>query len=91
MSHNKSHNECEKIVHRPYNSCISNIQEIHKDSIEFSLSSADKRAVGFIPAEELAILILELNSITSRHRSSWTLPIFILITDWLSTDDHHNR
>jgi len=29
---------------------------MHKDSIEFSLSSADKGAVGFIPAQELAIL-----------------------------------
>jgi len=31
MSHNKSCNECGKIVHRPYSSCISNIQEIEKD------------------------------------------------------------
>ena len=66
----KSYDNHRKVVHKLYGNCISNIQEIHKDSIEFSLSSADKRAVGFIPAEELAILILELNSITSRHRSS---------------------
>jgi len=33
---------------------------MHKDSIKFSLSSADKGAVGFIPAQELAILILFL-------------------------------
>jgi len=29
---------------------------MHKDFIEFSLSSADKGAVGFILAQELAIL-----------------------------------
>jgi len=35
---------------------ISSVQEMYEDSIEFSLSSADKGAVGFIPAQELAIL-----------------------------------
>jgi len=33
----KSHKECEKIVHRPCSSCISSVQEINKDFIEFSL------------------------------------------------------
>jgi len=32
-----SHDECGKIVHRPCNSYISNVQEIEEDSIEFSL------------------------------------------------------
>jgi len=31
---------------------------MYEDSIEFSLSSADKGAVGFILAQELAILTL---------------------------------
>jgi len=41
-------------VHRPCSNCISNVQEIHMNSIEFSLSSANKGAVGFILAQELA-------------------------------------
>ena len=63
---------------------------MYEDSIKPFLSSANKEAVGFIPAQELAILTLELDSITSRHCSPWTLPIFILITDWPLTDNHHN-
>ena len=37
MSHDRSHDEYGKIVYRPYSSCISNVQEIDKDSIKFSL------------------------------------------------------
>jgi len=59
MSHKmKSYDNHGKVVHRPCSNCISSVQEMHKDSIEFSLSSTDKGAVGFIPAQELAILIL---------------------------------
>ena len=46
----KSHDNCGKVMHRPYSNCISNVQEIYKDSIEFSLSNTDKKAVGFILA-----------------------------------------
>jgi len=46
----KSHNNCGKVVHRPYSSYISSIQEMHEDSIEFFLSSTDKGVVGFILA-----------------------------------------
>jgi len=52
----KSHDNCGKVVHRPCSNCISSIQEMHENSIKFSLSSTDKRAVGFILAQELAIL-----------------------------------
>jgi len=52
----KSHDNHGKVVHRPCSNCISSVQEMHEDSIEFSLSSADKGAVGFILAQELAIL-----------------------------------
>jgi len=52
----KSHDNHGKVVHRPYSSCISSVQEIHEDSIEFSLSSTNKGTVGFILAQELAIL-----------------------------------
>ena len=60
MSQMKSHDSHRKVVHRLCNSYISSVQEIHEDSIKFSLSSTDKGAVGFIPAQELAILILFL-------------------------------
>ena len=39
MSHNGSHEECGKIVYRPCSSCISSVQEINENSIEFSLST----------------------------------------------------
>ena len=66
----KSHNNHRKVVYRPCNNCISSVQEIHKNSIKFFLLNIDKGSVGFIPAQKLAILTLELDSITSRHRSS---------------------
>ena len=73
MSHKmKSYDNHEKVVHRLCSSCISSVQEMHEDSIKFFLSSADKGAVGFILAQELAILTLvslwniaKLNSSTS--------------------------
>jgi len=65
----KSHDNHGKVVHRPCSNCISSVQEMHENSIKFSLSSADKGAVGFILAQKLAILTLELDSITSRHCS----------------------
>ena len=52
----KSHDNHGKVVHRPCSNCISSVQEMHEDSIEFSLLSTNKEAVGFIPAQELAIL-----------------------------------
>jgi len=59
MSHKmKSHDNFGKVVHRPCSNCISSVQEMHKNSIEFSLSSTDKGAVGFILAQELAILTI---------------------------------
>ena len=56
----KSHEKCGKIVHRLCSSCISSIQEMHKDSIEFFLLSTDKGAVGFILVQKLAILTLKI-------------------------------
>jgi len=52
----KSHNNHGKVVHRPYSNCINSVQEMYEDSIEFSLSITEQRAVGFILAQELAIL-----------------------------------
>jgi len=47
---------------------------MHEDSIKFSLSSTDKGAVGFIPAQELAILI------SSAFRAASTLSSVILFS-----------
>ena len=55
----KSYDNCGKVVHRLYSNCISSIQEMYKDSIEFFLSSANKGAVDFILAQELAILVYQ--------------------------------
>jgi len=58
-----SHDRCRKEVHRPCSSCISSVEKFNGNSIEFSLSNADKGAVGLIPALKLASLTLELDSI----------------------------
>ena len=41
----KSHEECEKIVHRLYSSYISSVQEINENSIGFSLSTQTWRVI----------------------------------------------
>jgi len=56
VSHYGSHDKCGKVVHRPCNSCISSVGKSNGDSIKFSLSIAEQRAVGFIPAWSLAFL-----------------------------------
>ena len=55
-SHDGSHDKYGKVVHRPCSSCINSIGKSNRDSIEFSLSIAEQRAVGFIPAWSLATL-----------------------------------
>ena len=47
-------------VHSHNSNCIYSVVKSNRDSIEFSLSIAEQRAVGFIPAWSLA----------SLHRSS---------------------
>jgi len=54
----KLHDNHGKVVHRPCSNCISSIQEMYENSIEFSLLSTDKGAVGFVLAQELAILTI---------------------------------
>jgi len=57
QSHDRrSHDKCGKVVHRPCSSCISSIGKSNRDSIKFSLSIAEQRAVGFILAWSLAFL-----------------------------------
>ena len=60
--HMMSHDRCGKEVHRLCSSCISSVEKSNENSIEFSLSNADKGAVGLILALELASLTLELDS-----------------------------
>jgi len=43
-------------VHSYNSNCIYSVAESNGDSIEFSLSIAEQRAVGFIPAWSLASL-----------------------------------
>ena len=43
----KSHEECGKIMDRPYSSCISSVQEMNEDSIEFFLSTWTWRVIKF--------------------------------------------
>ena len=50
MSYDELYDKCGKVVHRPCNSYISSIGKSNGDSIEFSLSIAEQRAVGFILA-----------------------------------------
>jgi len=53
MSHDRSHDRRGKEVHRPCS------RKSNGNSIEFFLSNTDKRAVGLIPALELASLTVE--------------------------------
>jgi len=43
-------------VHSHDSNCIYSVAKSNRDSIEFSLSIAEQRAVGFIPAWSLASL-----------------------------------
>ena len=56
MSHDESHDKCGKVVHRPCSSCISSVEKSNGNFIEFFLSIAEQRAVGFILAWSLATL-----------------------------------
>jgi len=53
QSHDKSHDGCGKIVHRPCSSCISSVQEIEEDSIEFFLSTQTWRVIKLSQAKLL--------------------------------------
>ena len=73
-----------KEVHKLCSSCISSVEKSNGNSIEFSLSNADKGAVGLILALELASLTLELDS-TMQALFTLDLAHLILI---LSTFGH---
>jgi len=44
-SHDRSHNKCGKVVHRPCSSCISSIQKNNGNSIEFFLLTQTWRVI----------------------------------------------
>ena len=69
MSHDGSHDKFGKVVHRPCNSCISSIEKPNRNSIKFSLSIAEQRAVGFILAWSLAFLHYTSMTLFSSHFS----------------------
>jgi len=79
-----------KEVHKLCSSCISSVEKSNGNSIEFSLSNADKGAVGLILALELASLTLELDS-TSRALSALDSAHSQLLSYQLSATDHHNQ
>jgi len=58
ISHNRSHKECGKIVHRPCSSCISSVQEINKDSIEFFLLTQTWSGFKLEPYNEVIVSLL---------------------------------
>ena len=59
VSHNRSqvsvmsHDECGKVVHRPCSRCISSIQKLNKNSIEFFLSTQTRSVVKSSQAKSL--------------------------------------
>jgi len=48
-----SHDECGKVVHRPCSRCISSIQKLNKNSIEFFLSTQTRSVVKSSQAKSL--------------------------------------
>jgi len=68
ISHDGSHDKYGKVVYRPCSSCISSVEKSNGNSIKFSLSIAEQRAVGFIPAWSLAFLYFSklLDCLSSR-------------------------
>ena len=90
MSYDKLYDRHGKEVHRPCSSCISSVEKSNRNSIKFSLSNADKEAVGLIPALELASLILELDS-TSRAPSALDSAHSQLLSYQLSVTDHYDQ
>ena len=56
MSHDGSHDKCGKVVHRPYSSCISSVENIMGTLLSSLCQLLNKEQVGFIPAWSLATL-----------------------------------
>ena len=54
--HDKSHDECGKVVHRLCSDCISSIQEMEENSIELSLSTQTWSVIKLSQAKSLQLL-----------------------------------
>ena len=81
QSYDGSHDRHGKEVHRPCSSCISSIEKSNGNSIEFSLSITEQRAVGFILAWSLAFLHLEQLSFSwAIHTYMWLIHLLLM---WL--------
>jgi len=61
ISHDGSYDRHGKVVHKPYSNCISSVENL-MGTLKFSLSIAEQRAAGFIPAWSLAFLQVALPS-----------------------------
>ena len=61
------------MVHSHDSNCIYSVAKSNGNSIEFSLSITEQRAVGFIPAWSLAFLYCHvfLDHIWSRRKPVW--------------------
>jgi len=67
MLHDGSHDKCGKVVHRPYSSCISSVENLMRTPLS-SPCQTDKGAVGLIPALELASLTVNVQRITKTYQ-----------------------
>jgi len=71
-------------VHSHDSNCIYSVAKSNGDSIEFSLSIAEQRAVGFIPAWSLASLHKAYNTLAGSPLRAYVggslqIPIWILV------------
>jgi len=68
MSHDESYDECGKVVHRPCSKCISSIQKLNENSIEFSLSTWYKgNWSGLQEKPQYIITLRDMLQLTSRR------------------------
>ena len=68
----KSHEDCKKVVHRPCSSCISSVQEINENSIEFSLSTQTWRVIKSSQTKSLQWAMAKCQIIWSTRVQCWT-------------------
>jgi len=90
MSHYGSYDKCGKVVHRPCSSCISSVEKSNGNSIEFFLSIAKQRAVGFILAWSLAFLHPAYKDICQYNLCSPSL-LFSLFSLSLNKEERQNH
>jgi len=77
-------------VHSHDSNCIYSVVESNRDSIEFSLSIAEQRAVGFIPAWSLASLQKDLRRMFSVRMMLYLGGSDLFITSRLPSEQGHH-